>query len=286
MLDIMTGGSRWKGKEGVAAELSFDRLFLVCMILSFLIFTARTASETVGPSIKLQLPPDAKLSSADAAVMEACAITGLGSEYHPSATLVVMEKDTTPFLSERMSEKVAWKITMRDWKIVLPGLAPRYKDWYTRVLDVFVDPMTGQFLKASTRWPEGEAPIAPEPDAESGAQQMLAAGKEKYHGLVTERPAISFFDAIGIMEKQGGNPRAAKQIVAIYVVWSVMDREPMPMWVITLRGVPPIQPRGGGPNHGVHEDLRNHFRYVVDPINRSLAYGSTAPQPDRPRPIP
>jgi hypothetical protein len=170
-------------------------------------------------------------------------------------------------------------IQLANWKLDLKSSPPGSSDTYSRELEVLLDPEDGTVLKILTRWPGDEPPIAPEPSADSASRQMMGSGLEKYHGFAANPPLISFIQALDILQQGGGNPLVAKQIIGQWVVWSRMDSKPKPMWIITLRGIPPVP----AAFEGVPIDARNHFRYVIDPVEKRLVFGSSRPQPDRRR---
>lgn len=276
VMDVIGGQSAIKESTRLS---KLERPLLVLALAFTSVLGFPDALVASGEPAQTQPTTEARLRSASAAATEARSIAGIGSQFKANALLVRVEEDNTPFLADRLSGRDLWKVTVQDWRIELAG----FKDPYKRILDMILDPSTGQMLKISTRWPKGEPPIAPEPDSASATRQMLGAGREQYHDFVAERPPITFMQAVAIVDEQDRSPRVAKQIAGQYVVWSKMGSEPKPMWIITVRGIPPF-PTMGGRGHGVQEDLRNHFRYVVDPVRKKLIRGSTTPQPVKPRP--
>lgn len=207
------------------------------------------------------------------AIAAAVRITGMEKEQFKSvgAIKLIDDEDKTPFLHELIVNRPIWWVTTESFSLELSSTPAGWHDSYPRLLDVFLDPESGHLLKLATRWPDGEKEIAPEPDAANAEWQM---GAEKYLGTPDDDPPISFFEANDVIQRDGGNPLVAKQVTGVWVQWTSGSKEPRPMWVITLRGVPPMH------RHGVsNPDLLNHLRYVVDPIKKRLIMAGTTPQP-------
>jgi len=176
-----------------------------------------------------------------------------------------------------------WQVLLENWSIApLESSPPGARDWYTRTLDVFLDPTNGQVLKIKSHCPDNVPRLRAGPDAKSAAAQMFGCDKERYHGFPSEPPLISFMEAIRVVQRGGGNPRAAKQIIGHWVLWSEKEKPARPMWVITLRGIPPIDAHGPG----VPEYFRDHMRYVVDPVAKKWIVATNTPQPVEPRAAP
>lgn len=195
--------------------------------------------------------------------------------------VTVLRDDSTPFLHQMLVGRELWHVVIKDWALQPLKSSPvERKDSYVRTLDIYLDPLTAQVVKLESRWPSNELPIAPQPSGESATAQMRDQG-EVYHGFPDEPPSISFLEAIKAIQEHGGNPLVAKQISGQWVLWSLMHADPKPMWVITLRGIPPVRGR-----KDLHPDEVNHLRYVVDPIKGYWIYASTTPQPEKFDPLP
>lgn len=221
------------------------------------------------------------------AIAKAREFLGVSAKDAPnvSAKLVTLagHEDKTPFLHDQLIDRPTWKVVIAKWRLRLESAAPKEKDLYERTFDIFVDPRNGNLLKILSRWPKGIPPIAPRPPADSAEEQMNNAGLEEYHRFPRTKPSINLLQALDVVLKDGGlgSPLATKQILAHYVVWSEMRREPRPVWAITLHGIPPFEAFGGP---GVPVDARNHFRHIVDAETGKWLSGHTSPQPITPRP--
>jgi|GEM_PF-1108567 len=192
-----------------------------------------------------------------------------------NAEIVVLAEDNTPFLSRQIVGRPIWHVVISNWKLDLLSTPPDRADSYIRTCDILLDPRDGKLLSITSRWPGDVPPIAPQPGAASATAQMAGSGNEQYHGFPEEGPPISLSDALDAIQKAGGNPLVAKQILGHYVVWSRMGDEPKPVWAITLRGISPIK----AAYPGVSVDARNHLRYIVDPKTRRWICATTTPQP-------
>lgn len=192
------------------------------------------------------------------------------------AVMVTPVKDNTPYLSDRIAGRQIWRVEMDKVKLRLPSAREGpVADEYERTFDVFLH-QDGHLLKVVSRWPAGEPPIPPEPHAESTTDQIWRSGEEVYHAFPDEPPPISFIEALDGLASDIGNVLVAKQIKAQYVLWSKLDWEPRPMWVITLRGIPPFE--ASYPGVPVH--ARDHLRFIVDPETGQWVQALSTPQPE------
>ncbi len=193
-----------------------------------------------------------------------------------AATLTTASTDTTPFLSAHLVGRPIWRVAIDGWRMELQS-APDAKDRYHRTLDVFVDPVDGRLLKILSRWPQGVPEGLPIPPAAFAEQQMRRSRLEVFHGFPEEPPSITFLQALDIIVTDGvGSPFVAKQILAHYVLGSFEDREPVPLWSITLRGIGQI--RASNPN--VPAAARNHIRNIIDARTGEWLYATSTPQPE------
>ena len=113
-------------------------------------------------------------------------------------------------------------------------------------------------------------------EADQAAEQMYRSGHEKYHGFPDNPPAVTLMAALDSIQRGGGNPLIAKQIVGDYVMWSRIGKWEVPraVWAITLRGVPPLHARGDE-IHG-----NSAARYIVDATTGEYLCASNTPHPD------
>ena len=246
---------------------------LACGLVSISALVAAAPQETIDRSTwRLKLGSEAKV--------RACGLMGLtvDAESRMSASLVRLTEDNTPFLSDALVGRDLWHIYLRDWSFRLKSVQEGFEDPRKTTADVYLDPISGRLLKLTTHWPEGERKMPSEVSAEVGAEQMRDSGRKCYHGFPAVDPKISLSDALDSIVRWGGDPFAARQVVARYVVWSRMGREPKPVWAVMLRGVPVIKPMSGTP-----DDTLAQYTYIVDAETGQLMLVTNTPRPERPR---
>jgi len=215
----------------------------------------------------------------DRVVLERVApVTGLPKGTSQTADLTTLGDDTLPYLHDQVSGRPLWKVSITGARIQLPSTPAGFRDRYERTIDVLLDPVGGGFVALSSRWPIGEAPMPPEPGAKSAAEQMTRSGGETYHGFPTVQPGVSFINALDAIQRGGGSPLIAKQIIAHYVMWSRAGKwaEPRAVWAITLRGIPPVMAPPGTASGALDK-----FRFIVDGQTGKLLCGSNTPRPDQ-----
>jgi hypothetical protein len=194
-----------------------------------------------------------------------------------SATqLVSVVQDRTPFVATLLLTRPLWHSQIDGLKLQLPSSPPGFEDSFQRTFDLFLDPVCGQLVKVRSRWPQGEAPIPDELEADQAAEQMNRSGDEKYHGFPGDPPAVTFISALDSVQRGGGNPLVAKQIIGDYVIWSRIGKWEVPraVWAVTLRGVPPLHARGDD------KGANSAARYIVDARSGEYLCASNTPHPD------
>lgn len=221
-----------------------------------------------------------KLENVDAYVDK---LTGFGTleQITKSFRRVDVNDDNTPFLHRQINgKKNVWRIEIKNVRLKLKSVWPRYKDKYLRNFEVLVDHNTGHLLRIRSKFDGYDPNMLPEPPAEWAEARLRGTGYEIYHGFPAEPPKISFLEALNSI---GGHPLSAKEIYALYVMESKMKSQPRPVWAITLRGIPPLHFITVPP--GVSKDKlppiwqRNHFRYVVNAVTGKVLFATNSPQP-------
>lgn len=220
------------------------------------------------------------LTDKSAAIDRAIQITGFHqlAEMTSSAQQTVITRDETPFLRKQVIGRRTWQIEFNKVSLRLKSASSGFQDTYRRRFFVLLDENTGQLLSIQSRF-EGEAPdMHPEP-AGALAEAQLTAESETYLGLPTEDPKIDFLTALdAVLSKGIGSPFLAKEIQALYITETRLGGIPRAVWVVTLRGLPPI------PAHGPYGDQipiwqRNHMRNVVDAATGDVLFATNSPQP-------
>ncbi len=192
------------------------------------------------------------------------------------AELTVLGKDDTPFLSDQIVGRPLWKVTVPDWSPKLQSSPPGAGEPVGRTLDILLDPIDGKLLGIETRSAENDPRSFRSFNAEEEERDLLGSGDQRYHGFPVNPPSLSFSDALEALERGGAEPLGAKQIAAVWVVWSGGSVGPKPMWVITLRSVVPSPFTFPEPEAAA----ASQFRYIVDPdLNKLIRWGSISAPP-------
>ncbi len=213
--------------------------------------------------------------SKDAALRQAHAFFGSSAEVSQSALStsepqsVVFEDSTTPFLDKYASGRSTWRVvvTYADSQVVDGRPVQR-----TYPMEVVLDSLDGHLLRIQCDLKELDPEEDVIPDADFAERQMIAS-REEYVGFPQDPPAIGFAAALRACMY---NPFAARQIVGQYVLLNKDNRVRHPVWVVTLWGLPPIEPTGGEADWIPVYQL-NHIRQVVDATTGRLLFASTHP---------
>jgi hypothetical protein len=196
-----------------------------------------------------------------------------------SARRVRITQDLIPFLGKQFIGRAAWRVDFEDASLKLDSAIPGFEDQYRRKFSVFLGESNGELLYINSKF-RGAAPdMRPEPTGEPAEVQLLSEG-EIYHGLPEVQPKISFLDALDIVLSKGmGSPFLAKEIDGAYVLHSRMASRPKPVWMIMLRGLPPMPARGSAGDK-VPVWQRNHMRNVIDAMTGEFMFATNSPQPE------
>ncbi len=162
------------------------------------------------------------------------------------AEQVTHRDNLTPFLAGALTGRPAWLVKYRTVSFDFPSTNPAH-DRFKRTLEVSIDAFTGQLLEIVCASDQAMDDVKPMPDAASATRQ-LKADRETYAGLLRPVPEVSFWAALDALEtKSLTSPLLAKDIRAVYVMETRMGSAPGPIWAITVRGIPPLPAKGGGP---------------------------------------
>lgn len=216
------------------------------------------------------------ISDGKAAIDRAKAYLGFNDALmrSPSADQGNYEQNTVPFVSARFRGKTIWKVT-------LPNIVPSDLDSEQRGYDptpftfvASIDAQTGELISVDATKPHQDPDVLPEPSIAAAESDLHSVG-ERYEGIPTELPKVPLQRVIQNL----GNISFAKELHAVYVLHSIHKKETKPVWAITLRGLPPIRPKGGDPD-AVPTWQRNHLRYVVDSTTGEVLFITNLPQPE------
>lgn len=211
------------------------------------------------------------LRTKDAALEAAIALAGIDRSSALSASaadqveLIKFEDTTTPFLGELAANRTVWRV-------ILPCAFTSSDGGEPIAGEVFLDSTTGTLLKivCNTR------PIRPDVDLElsaAEAEEQLRQCGEIYTGFPVADPIVGF---VAAARNGPHDPLSARQIVGQYVLLQFQNKPPTPVWVITFRGIPPLEPMGGQADW-IPEYQRNRIRMVINAVTGKVAYTSTIP---------
>jgi len=158
-----------------------------------------------------------------------------------SAVLKTVTDDNTHYLSDRIIGKPFWHITYHDLPIQLKSAPGFVRDPYHRTWDALLDPQSGVMVTIRSRWPENEALPSPEPTASVAAARMSSGSGEVYRSFPSDAPSISFWDALESLERGGVDVVTPKQVIGLYVIRATDFKPAKAVWVVTLRGLPPLK---------------------------------------------
>ncbi len=214
------------------------------------------------------------------AVIQASKLTGLDAlTTKITAERLTLQDDRTPYLWNKYNGQMAWKVEFAEVSLKFKTSMPDFADSYTRKFVVHLDEKTGQLISVVTRF-EGKDPDLREQPLGVTAENQLRAEEEFYYGLPTKEPKLTFLGALEVVLNKGiGSPFVAKEIYANYVMHSRGGSPQRAVWVITLRGIPPLPARGEyGDQIPVWQ--RNHIRNVVDDETGVNLFATNSPQPE------
>jgi hypothetical protein len=246
-----------------------------------ILFGAAALAAAQGGGTPSMPTPELKLKNASDARSAALSVTGFDrlGPITTAAKLEVVNDDATPFLANEIKRRPIWRVEMKGISLKLPSAIPGFEDRYKRDFTVLLNPETGQLLAMQSRCSQPDPEMRPEPSAASAEKQLKDAG-ETYHGLPRNPPRLSLLDALdAVLDRGIGSPLLAKEIYGVLVLHSKTDSPAKPVWAITLRGIPPLNPHGQSAE-AVPIWQRNHIRNVVDAETGQVLFATTIPQPD------
>jgi hypothetical protein len=227
-----------------------------------------------------EMPSQHLISNEAEAVTQAQRLTDLGTlTKRIVARRVVIHDDRTPYLWRQYNGRQAWSVEFSGASLKFKSAAPNFQDKYQREFIVLLDERTGQLISVISRFDGKDSDLREQPSG-AAAELQLKAEDEIYYGLPEEEPKLTFLSVLEVVLNKGvGSPFLAKEIYANYVLHSRGGSPQRAVWVVTLRGLPPIAA------HGPHGDIvpvwqRNHMRNVVDDKTGMNLFATNSPQPE------
>jgi hypothetical protein len=195
-----------------------------------------------------------------------------------TAQRITIQDERTPYIWKQYIGQMAWSVEFAEVALKFKTSMPNFEDSYTRKFVVLLDEKTGQLISITSRF-EGKDPDLRQQPSGEAAESQLKAEDEFYYGLPTKEPKLTFLAALEVVLNKGvGSPFLAKEIYANYVLHSRGGSPQRAVWVITLRGLPPIAAHGPGADQ-VPIWQRNHMRNVVDDETGVNLFATNSPQP-------
>lgn len=246
----------------------------------FVILVAIGLSVMVVTDTRLLAGQSAVLSEQDAV---ATALSYVGREStdkqrslsSSGADPVLFTDSLTPFLTKLADCKSAWKVSVTGMTLSPLRADPGKSNGQ---MDVYLDSLTGSFLKAVIHLADLDAVDDPILQASDAENQLTDLG-EGYISIPQTPPAISLMQAL---ESSPYNAYKSKEIVAQYVLFTYRynagsdSLPPRPVWILNLRGTPPQQGIGGSVDF-LPVYNRNRLRIVVDATTGKPIMSTTTP---------
>jgi hypothetical protein len=208
---------------------------------------------------------------------------GFGPGISRIRTSAVTVTDTsTPFLRQFINGRRAWKVTFSG--LPMNVLTPLQDTAAANAMEfeVLIDSLSGKLLSITYEDQAVDTVNCPYLAPEEAERQILNDG-EHYLGIPSEPPKFTFLDVAAAFPH---SILDAKRVVAQYVWYSqdhidqetgkVVTPDSMACWIISLVGIPPIEPRGG-PADRLPVYTCNRIRQVVNAETGRILFKSTTP---------
>jgi hypothetical protein len=220
------------------------------------------------------------ISSESEAVAQAARLTGLETLTEKiTARRVTIQDERTPYLWKQYTGRHAWSVEFAEVSLHFKSAVPNFADKYKRNFSVLLDERTGQLVSVVSRF-GGKDPDLHEQPSGSSAELQLKAADEVYYGLPDQAPKLTFLEALEVVLNKGiGSPFFAKEIYGNYVVESRGASRRRNVWIVTLRGLPPIPSHGPG-GDAIPSWQRNYMRNVVDDETGVNLFATNVPHPE------
>ena len=239
---------------------------LRCVVLIALMLSSAAVLLLAGTG---RLGQDCSIETAQQAVGQVYEYTGFEAIAEVSdsmaaeiARLEIVENDDTPFLYEYVNGRTVWKVKLDQIRLNLPRRSPEaIANQTPKNFEAWLDAETGQLLKIFSQIDGYDSTLAPEPPPESSTVELRCTG-EVLVEYPEYSPSVCLVEALG--NAAGSSPVLAKEILAVFVMWSYLDRPPRPVWSITGRGIPPMPLLGAPVKDDTPIYTRNRRRTIVD----------------------
>jgi len=185
-----------------------------------------------------------KLESAGDALQRALDLTGFGDrmKVNPARSItdsvakkVIINKDSTAFLSNQILGRELWQINLKNVDIRTKLAISMGADmWKKKDFNILLDPTTGKVLRIYSIPLNEDSKCILENNADEETERLKIDGKI-YHGFPDVMSKITFVEALNAAA--GCTPLVANEINAYYVLYSKNGSDPKPVWSITSIGI-------------------------------------------------
>jgi hypothetical protein len=215
-----------------------------------------------------QLPIGSAIAGAEDAIQQAIAYTGFAASQDPSILRLNSEiVKTTPMEAElnllhrKGAADTIWHVILKDVKFT-----PRDKDRPSREqkmrdFHIWIDSRSGKLLRIWSELPDTIGAVKCKPfyiKLETMIQPSQSLSS--YIGFPDSLPPQTLYD---ILQAVDSEPFNRPEIVAYYLLESTGGSTPEPVWVIDIRGVPPMGKLRV--DESKSDWGHNHIRRVIGP---------------------
>jgi hypothetical protein len=152
------------------------------------------------------------------------------------AKKVVVENDSTPFLSDLIIGRQLWQVSLDSVDIRPECARDRgYDMWRRKSFRIWLGP-SGKLLKIYSIPHSQDSICTPILTSDEATDRLNRKG-EMYLGFPEKLPMARFIHALNAAS--GCKPLVANEIIAQYVMYSEFGSSPMAVWCITSLGIPP-----------------------------------------------
>jgi len=261
------------GVPGIMIKVPFHRLVIPVFFILILTVASLGAKDNPGDSTDV---PD-KIPNKAEAYRAALRFTGFdkakgfdSASVYNSIKEMTTKDSSVPFLSDSISNKMAWEIVFRNIEIydtnTIEGLQYRGRKDFV----VWLDYETGRLLKISAVLSDKNENIPAELDSGSSENQ-ISRTPEKYLDLMSFYPKSPLYRVLNERDRVIGYAVRSKRITAVFVNYVPIDGSNVEsaVWAINFQGLPTI--RRIGQYH------YTSWRVIVRDSDMKYLLGSLAP---------
>lgn len=229
------------------------------------------------------------INSSEDAVDRAFAFSGFATHVpytklaDDQVQLIQLSDTTTPYLQRFSAGGTVWSVRFDGVQLGSKS-GDDASAANARTFTVFIDSLTGHLLKIEGVFAPFDSTLTPVLMAQDAVAQIEAAN-ERYLEIPDEPPVHNFMEIVGsgrtiILE--------ARRVVVQYIQYSrgfmkhpdttLRFTDPKFCWVISLEGIPPIEPRGRSAPW-LPEYTRNRLRQIVNATTGRTWISTTTPRP-------